>query len=54
MPSPPVTDLQDAVRALVDTRLGHTARVSVWAGDPAGPAWFARDTDAQHYAASTM
>ena len=54
MPSPPVTDLQDAVRALVETRLGHTARVSVWAGDPAGPAWFTREPDAQHYAASTM
>ena len=54
MPSPPVTDLQDAVRALVDTRLGHAARVSVWAGDPAGPAWFTREPDTPHYAASTM
>ena len=54
MPSPPVTDLQDAVRALVDTRLGPAARVSVWAGDPAGPAWFTREPDTPHYAASTM
>jgi len=54
VPSPPVTDLQDAVRALVDTRLGPAARVSVWAGDPAGPAWFTREPDTPHYAASTM
>ena len=54
MPSPPVTDLPDAVRALVDARLGDAARVSVWAGTPDGTAWFTREPDTRHYAASTM
>jgi beta-lactamase class A len=54
VPSLPVADLPVAVRALVGTRLGDTARVSVWAGEPGGAAWFTREPDAQHYAASTM
>ena len=33
---------------------GSAARVSVWAGDPPAPAWFEREADARHYAASTM
>jgi beta-lactamase class A len=54
VPSPLVADLADDVRALVDTRLPDDARVSVWAGEPAGHAWFERDADVRHYAASTM
>ena len=55
-PCPPLPSrtCRTRVRALVETRLGHTARVSVWAGEPAGAAWFTREPDAQHYAASTM
>lgn len=54
MPTPLVADLADGVRALVEARLPGGARVSVWAGEPGGPAWFEREADARHYAASTM
>ena len=54
MPTPLVADLADGVRALVEARLPGGARVSVWAGEPGGSAWFEREADARHYAASTM
>jgi beta-lactamase class A len=54
VPTPLVADLADGLRALVATRLPAGARVSVWAGEPGGPAWFEREADTRHYAASTM
>ena len=54
MPTPLVADLADGLRALVEARLPAGARVSVWAGSPGGPAWFEREADTRHYAASTM
>ena len=54
MPTPLVADLADGVRALVEARLPAGAQVSVWAGDPGDPAWFEREADTRHYAASTM
>ena len=51
---PLVAELADGVHALVEARLPSSARVSVWAGEPGGPAWLEREPETPHYAASTM